>query len=108
MALVEFALVLPILLLVLFAIVDVGKAVSYWNDETHLAGEAARYAAVNKTPVAGQTIEQAIKNQAITSELKSGSGGSEGVQGTGVDIFICFPNYVGGGPPPVAGDPVKV
>ena len=41
-ALIEFALVLPFLLLVVFGMVDLGKAVNYWNDETHLANQAAR------------------------------------------------------------------
>ena len=36
----EFALVLPFLLLIIFAMVDMGKAISYWNDQTHLANEA--------------------------------------------------------------------
>ena len=42
-ALVEFALVLPLLLVLLLGMIDVGKAVNYWNDETHLANEAARF-----------------------------------------------------------------
>jgi Flp pilus assembly protein TadG len=48
-AVVELALVLPVLLLVVLGIVDFGRAVNYWNDETHLANVAARYAAVGGT-----------------------------------------------------------
>jgi hypothetical protein len=33
--------------------VDFGKAFNYWNDETHLANEAVRYAVVNKNPLGG-------------------------------------------------------
>src|SRR5215211_4186607 len=36
-ALVEFALVLPILLLILFGVIEFGKAFTMWIDETHLA-----------------------------------------------------------------------
>jgi len=48
-AVVELALVLPVLLLVLLGIVDFGRAVNYWNNQTHLANVAARYAAVGGT-----------------------------------------------------------
>ncbi len=87
-ALVEFALVLPLLLVLLLGVVDFGKAFNYWIDQTHLANEAARFAAVNKSPVAGQDIEQAIKNQANTNELKSGGGS---VASPGVVVTVCFP-----------------
>lgn len=49
-ALVEFALVLPLLLLVVLGIADFGRALGYKDDMTHLANAAARYAAVNSSP----------------------------------------------------------
>jgi|tagenome__1003787_1003787.scaffolds.fasta_scaffold20374733_2 Flp pilus assembly protein TadG len=71
-ALVEFALVLPFLLLIIFAMVDLGKAVNYWNDETHLANSAARYASVNGCTACGTfTINSYVMNTAATSELKT-------------------------------------
>src|SRR6266446_2349359 len=88
-ALVEFALVLPLLLLLLLGMIDVGKAVNYWNDETHLANEAARYAAVNKNPGPQSTLNQSILNQADTTELKN--GGTTSIP-TGETICIWFPN----------------
>ena len=42
----EFALVLPLLLLILIGMLDFGKIFNYWIDETHLANEGARYAVV--------------------------------------------------------------
>ena len=71
-ALVEFALVLPVLVLVLFAIVDVSKAFKYWNDANQLANQAARFAAVNHNPGAtsGQTLAQYICTQADTQGLR--------------------------------------
>lgn len=72
-ALVEFALVLPILLLILAGVVDFGKAINYWIDETHLASEAARYAAVSENPGSG-TLASYVQAQADTPELRSGSG----------------------------------
>jgi Flp pilus assembly protein TadG len=91
--LVEFALILPILLLVLFGIVDVGKAFNYWNDETHLANEASRWAVVNKDPstisgCGGLTLQACIVSQADTAELRSLA-----------HVSICLPNGPGVGNP---------
>jgi hypothetical protein len=54
-ALVEMALVLPLLLLLLFGMIDFGKAFNEWIDETHLANEGARLAAVSYCPDTAQT-----------------------------------------------------
>jgi Flp pilus assembly protein TadG len=49
-ALVEFALVAFPLFLILFGIIDFGRALNYYNDMTQLAGQGARFAAVNQEP----------------------------------------------------------
>jgi Flp pilus assembly protein TadG len=109
-ALVEFALVLPLVLLLLLGMIDVGKAVNYWNDETHLANEAARYAAVNKNPGPLATLNQSIKDQADSDDLKNGGTGS--ISPPGVSICIWFPNPVGHSATAATnhsvGDPVQV
>jgi hypothetical protein len=115
-ALVEFALVLPLVLLLLLGMIDVGKAVNYWNDETHLANEAARYAAVNNSPDPNWAsnkmnlaykINSAIKNQSDTTELRQ--GGTQSISSPGVNVCIFFPNGTHPtGPKALAGEPVKV
>jgi Flp pilus assembly protein TadG len=109
-ALVEFALVLPLVLILLLGIIDVGKAVNYWNDETHLANEAARYVAVNKSPdpnwaanptTANYKVNTAVKNQADTGELRS--GGTQSISSPGANICIYFPAGTHN-----VNDPVKV
>jgi Flp pilus assembly protein TadG len=109
-ALVEFALVLPLILLLLLGMIDVGKALNYWNDETHLANEAARAAAVNRSPVAGQTINQAVKDEADSDELKN--GGTSSISSPGLNICIWFPNDTDPSDDPARdhakGDPVEV
>ncbi|MGO9901065.1 MAG: TadE/TadG family type IV pilus assembly protein [Solirubrobacteraceae bacterium] len=45
-ALIEFTLVAPLLLVILFAIFDVASALNYLNDETNLANVVARYGSV--------------------------------------------------------------
>src|SRR5438552_2693398 len=63
-ALVEFALVLPVLLLVVVGIVTFGRAMNYDSQETHLVNEAARYAAVDQVPAgATGTLGQWVRGQ---------------------------------------------
>src|SRR6266550_2032910 len=109
-ALVEFALVLPLILMILFGMIDFGKAFNYWNDETHLANEAARAVAVNNSPdpnwaanktTAAYKINTAIRNQADSAELRS--GGTQSISSPGISICIYFPSGTHN-----AGDPVKV
>jgi hypothetical protein len=98
-ALVEFALVLPLLLVILFGMLDFGKAFNYWIDETHLANEGARWAVVNKNP-GGGTLQEYIQQQADTPELRN--GGTSSVPGP-LQICISFPSGSAN-----VGDPVHV
>jgi Flp pilus assembly protein TadG len=96
---VEFALVLPVLLVLLFGMVDFGKAFNYWIDATHLANEGSRWAVVNKNP-GGGTLQQYIKNQANTPEFRD--GGTASVP-TPVQVCVSFPSGTTN-----VGDPVHV
>jgi Flp pilus assembly protein TadG len=99
-AVVEMALVLPLLCLLVFGIVEFGRAFNYWIDTTHLANEAARFAAVDRNPSqSGQTLQQYIQGQATTSELKSGS------QSVSPALRVCVSFPAGTSNP---GDPVQV
>jgi Flp pilus assembly protein TadG len=71
-ALVEFAIVLPVLILIILGILYFGRYENYANQETQLAGEAARSAAVNFNPPGTQTIQAYIQAQA-QGELLAGS-----------------------------------
>jgi Flp pilus assembly protein TadG len=97
-ALVEFALDLPLLLLLLFGMLDFGRAFNYWIEATHLSNEGARWAVVNKNPGTG-TLQQYIQSQADTAELRA--GGTASVPDP-LSICISFPQ---GG---TVGQPVKV
>lgn len=54
-AVVEFALLLVPLLLIIFGIVDFGRAMNYKNELTQVANQAARFAVVNRNPADGTT-----------------------------------------------------
>ena len=90
-ALVEFALVLPVFLLLLFGMIEFGRAYNYWVDQTHLANQAARFAAVDHRPVAGQTITQYVKAQGSTAELRNGTG----QVGPGLKVCLATTGAVG-------------
>jgi Flp pilus assembly protein TadG len=90
-ALVEFALVAPLLFLVLFGVLDFGKAINYWNTETQMAAQASRIAAVNGgntytgSCVGGgteTTLADYIQCQTATGELRNGSAGTGSPAGT--------------------------
>jgi hypothetical protein len=100
-ALVEFALVAPVLLLLLLGMLDFGRAFNYWIDGNHLANEAARWAVVNKNPDPGLgTLQQYIQQQADTPELRNGGTASVPVP---LEVCISFPNGSSN-----VGDPVHV
>ncbi|HEX5469327.1 MAG TPA: TadE/TadG family type IV pilus assembly protein [Gaiellaceae bacterium] len=100
-ALVEFALVLPLLLTLLLGMLDFGKAFNYWIDSTHLANEGARWAVVNHNP-GGGTLQDYVRSQATTGELRD--GGTDSVPaGDQAQVCISFPSGTSN-----VGDPVRV
>jgi Flp pilus assembly protein TadG len=74
-AVVEFALVVPLLLLIVFGILDGARALNYVNDATHLAATGARFAVVNNNPGAadGMTLAEWIKSEGATGEFQDNS-----------------------------------
>jgi hypothetical protein len=79
--LVEFALILPILLLLVIGLFDFGSAFNTKNDLNFLANTAARYGEVNAcAPCGGQSIENYVKGTADTAQL-----------GQNVSITFCLP-----------------
>ena len=104
-ALIEFVLVLPLLLVLLLGTLDFGKAFNYWIDETHLANQAARWAAVDKNPGPGGTLQESIRERANTDELRN--GGTNSVADP-LQVCISFEDTDGDGNTPEVGDAVHV
>jgi Flp pilus assembly protein TadG len=86
-ALIEFALVLPVLILIVMGILYFGRYESYANDEQQLASSAARWASINANPGSGsnQTLQQYVAQQA-SPELQGGSDVSA------IKVYIYYPN----------------
>jgi TadE-like protein len=80
-AVVEFALVAIPLCLIVFGILDFGRALNYYNNLTQLSGQGARAATVNQnpnggaaTPTGGGTpsFQQVLACDAASGELRKG------------------------------------
>src|SRR5689334_10782768 len=86
-ATVEFAFILPVMLLVIVGLIQFGKAFNYWLSLNHLANEGARWAMVDKIPAyscstysagsgnsapAKLDIEKYLYCQISSSELQTG------------------------------------
>jgi len=91
---VEFALIFPFLVMILFGIFQFGIAYNNWIALTHAAREGARLAAVGK--FTDQRVRASAPSVNITSINTSGIGGNIGepvtvtVRGDVLDIQIPF------------------
>lgn len=114
-ALAELALVLPLLLVLLLGMLDFGKAFNEWIDETHLANDGARLAAVGYA-VNGCTnanpnvcLTQYIRDGADINELKTGHSGDAYSPAQGAaQVCISYPTNPSTNSHGQVGDPVKV
>jgi hypothetical protein len=93
-ALVEFALIAPLFLLIVVGIIQFGIGLNYWLDLNRIANQGARWAVVNKYPDCpaqpGCTLKQHLESQAVSGGLKP-------------VVTICFEGNDG-----VVGEPVTV
>jgi Flp pilus assembly protein TadG len=115
-ALAELALVLPLLLLLIMGTLDFGKAFNEWIDETHLANEGARLAAVGYladgcTSAANPNtcIAQQIQEEANIPELKNGRALTPYAAAQGAArVCISYPTNPATTTHGLVGDPVQV
>jgi Flp pilus assembly protein TadG len=97
-AAVEFAMVVPLLCLVIIAILHFGKVMNYWLDLNHVASEGARKAAVN-TFDSDAEYDAYLRTRLETGELRAGGTASIPNPST---INVCLPEGSD------VGDPVTV
>jgi Flp pilus assembly protein TadG len=99
---VEFALVMPLLLLLVFGFLQLGVALHAKINSTHLTAEGARWIAVNQNPGLSQatptTMENYIRSRAATNFLKTAT------------VCIDYPLNLANNPATSGqvGDPVRV
>ncbi len=87
---VEFAVILPVLMLIVYGILWFGRYEDYSNQETQMAEEGARLAAVNSNPgsttVPTATLQNYIQAQA-QPELQAGSSDVT----SAAKVYIYYP-----------------
>jgi Flp pilus assembly protein TadG len=101
-AVVEFALIAPLLFLLIFGIVDFGRALDYYNQLTQLAGQGARAAAVNRNPD-GTALSSANKFSIQQQLVNTYTAQPELKNASGTKYFVCITQV-----PTNSGDPVTV
>lgn len=91
-AAVEFALVLPLLLLVLFAVVEFSRAYNAYNDLNQMAADGARFAAVGRFPGGAQLItDEADTNVARGANVSLSYPGGTCAVGNSVTVTASAP-----------------
>ena len=71
-AMTEFALILPIFMVIVAGLLAFGRAFFYWIDANHLANETARWAVVDRNPYAPTTLQQHVRGSS-TVEFRTAS-----------------------------------
>lgn len=101
---VEFAVILPLVVMVVLALADFGRALYMYLEAEHAASDGARVAAVDFVPSGGTSLQNYLAQQLTYGEFQNGSGSTKyGAQGKG-QVCISFP----AGGTPQRGDPVTV
>ena len=85
---VEFALVLPILLLLIFGIIEFGRVISGVLTTSHCANELARYAVTGRT-------EQQVRDYAFDADNPVCPPIDLEAEGATLDILIDYPDWPG-------------
>ncbi|MFL5953777.1 MAG: TadE/TadG family type IV pilus assembly protein [Gaiellaceae bacterium] len=92
-ALVELALVLPVLMFVIFGGIELTRGITYWLDANHVANETARWAAVNRLPPAISAPTEANFQSFATGALNSaGFPQTDAGRGTVRGFKVCLPD----------------
>ena len=85
-AVVEFAMVVPLLCLIVIVILHFGKVMNYWLDLNHVASEGARKAAVKRTTATASTTPSYATGSRPPSFAPAGRAPSRARRGR-----VCLP-----------------
>jgi Flp pilus assembly protein TadG len=95
-AMTEFALIVPVFMLIVVGMLVFGRLLFYWIETNHVASETARWAVVDRNPYSPRTLQQSARSRA-TDEFENNAA-----------VCIDYPgkDYNAGTVEP--GDPVRV
>jgi Flp pilus assembly protein TadG len=96
-ALIEFALISPVLLLLIFGIIDIGRAVFYYDTLSHAAREGARQAASASAPLPTDasvlaTVVQQVVGAPVSAPCPQGPVTSDTPPANTAWLYVTEPN----------------
>ncbi len=98
---VEFALILPVFIILVAGIIKFGIALNYWLDMQRVANQGARFAAVNSWPGCPRGAASCTGANSLQTYLAASN--QKLAQGENWTTYICFPSTTS-----AIGDPVTV
>jgi hypothetical protein len=109
-AMVEFALIAPLFLMIVVGVIQFGVALNFWLDMQRVANQGARWAVVNSWPTCPRTSANTLATHpgdGCTQTLRDYLANQRGAEGENFNVWICFPDGTGTDDDDI-GDPVKV
>jgi TadE-like protein len=97
-ALVEFALILPLFLMLVVGVIQFAVGLNFWLDMQRIANQGARWAVVNEYP----GCPRSGPNAPCTPTLQQYLASERVAKGENLDVRVCFPGAS------TVGNPVKV
>ena len=61
----EFALIVPVFLLIVAGLLAFGRVFFYWIEANHLASETARWAVVDRNPYSPSSLQQHVRGSVV-------------------------------------------
>jgi hypothetical protein len=111
-ALVEFALIIPLFLMIVVGVIQFGVALNFWLDMQRVANQGARWAVVNAYPGCDRnsplTPACPSPNPNYPDLLHYQLANERIAEGEIIDPYICYPTTSGAGGAVTVGDPVTV
>ena len=98
-AMTEFALIVPVFMLIVVGMLAFGRVFFYWIGANHLANETARWAVVDRNP---DPVKYTVPADALQKYARDNGGTLEFT-----DAKVCI-TYVGPGGTPTLGEPLQV
>ena len=93
----EFALIVPVFMLIVVGMLVFGRLLFYWIETNHVASETARWAVVDRNPYGpGQTLQESARSRA-TNEFEDNAA-----------VCIDYPGKDWDAANVEPGDPVRV
>ena len=111
-AMVEFAIIAPLFVALVAGVIQFGVALNFWLDMQRIANQGARWAVVNRYPIADAANADypacTQANAPCAPTLQGMLSNEKIAKGEVITPYVCFPANSGPSGTPTVGDPVMV